>query len=123
VRRSERRALAVWAADCAERVLPFFEGELSKDRRPREAIEVCRECACTGIFKIEEVREIALSAHAVTRETAEDCSARFAAKSTGHTMATARVPTHSMAAASYAVKAIWAGNPKQGEVNVARERD
>lgn len=44
----ERRALARWAADCAERVLPLFEAEAPKNRRPREAIEAAREFVRTG---------------------------------------------------------------------------
>jgi hypothetical protein len=123
VKMSEHGALAVWAADCAERVLPFFESEHPNDRRPREAIEACREWASTGIFNMKEVREIALLAHAAARETAEGGAACLAARSAGHAMATVHVPTHSIAAASYAAKAIWAGNPMEAERNVAKERD
>ena len=123
VKRSEHRALAVWAADCAERVLPFFESERPEDQRPREAIRACREWARTGIFRMKEVREIALSAHAAAREAVEDGPARFAARSAGHAMATAHVPTHSIAAASYAAKATWACDPEKAEGNVAKERD
>lgn len=123
VKRSEHRVLANWAADCAERVLPFFENERPNDRRPREAIEACRDWASTGMFSMREVRDTALLAHAAAREMAEDDPARFAARSAGHAMATAHVPTHSLAAASYAAKAIWAGNPMQAELNVAKERD
>jgi hypothetical protein len=122
VRRSEHRALAVWAADCAERVLPFFESERPHDRRPREAIEACREWASTGILNMKEVREIALLAHAAARETADEGPARFAARSAGHAVATAHVPTHSVAAASYAAKAIWARDHQEAERNVAKER-
>ena len=121
--RSEHGALAVWAADCAEHVLPFFESERPKDQRPRKAIEACREWARTRMFRLKEVREIALSAHAAARDTAEDSAARFAARSAGHAIATAHVPTHSIAAASYAAKAIWAADPKEAEGNVAKERD
>jgi hypothetical protein len=122
-KRSEHRVLVVWAADCAERVLPFFESERPEDQRPREAIEACREWARTGIFRMREVREIALSAHVAARETAEDGSARFAARSAGHAMATAHVPTHSIAAARYAAKATWACDTEKAERNVAKERD
>ena len=123
VKRSEHGALVVWAADCAERVLPFFESERPRDKRPREAIMTCREWARTGMVSMREVREIALSAHAAARETREDSSARFAARSAGHAIATAHVPTHSIAAASYAAKATWAADPKEAEGNVAKERD
>jgi hypothetical protein len=123
VKRSEHGTLAIWAADCAERVLPFFESERPKDKRPREAIATCREWARTGMVSMREVREIALSAHAAARETAEDSSARFAARSAGHALATAHVPTHSIAAASYAAKATSADDPKEASRNLAKERD
>ena len=35
----DRRTLAVWAADCAERTLSLFEVRAANDARPRDAIE------------------------------------------------------------------------------------
>jgi len=35
----------LFAADCAERVLPLFEKERPNDDRPRKAIEACRQFA------------------------------------------------------------------------------
>ena len=37
------RAVALWAADCAEQALPIFESHHPADPRPREAIRGCRE--------------------------------------------------------------------------------
>ena len=37
------RAVALWAADCAELALPIFEGRHPTDTRPREAIEAGRD--------------------------------------------------------------------------------
>ncbi len=42
---SERRTVAAWAADCAERVLWVFEAEAPEDLRPREAITRTRAFA------------------------------------------------------------------------------
>jgi len=39
------RSLALWAADCAERVLPYFEEKYPRDDRPRKAIEAARAWA------------------------------------------------------------------------------
>ena len=36
---ADRRLLTLWAADCAERVLPHFEREHPNDDRPRKPIE------------------------------------------------------------------------------------
>lgn len=39
---SDRRLVALWAADCAERVLPLFETEAPDDDRARDGIERTR---------------------------------------------------------------------------------
>ncbi len=36
----DHRLLALWAADCAEHVLPLFEAERPDDDRPRRAIDL-----------------------------------------------------------------------------------
>jgi len=41
----DRRLIGLWAADCAERVLPLFEAKAPSDTRPREAIEGIRAFA------------------------------------------------------------------------------
>ena len=40
--KQDQRLLALWAADCAEHVLPFFEEKHPQDDRPRKAIEAAR---------------------------------------------------------------------------------
>ena len=40
VRKTDHKTLAVWAIDCAEHVLPYFEGKYPEDHRPRNAIDV-----------------------------------------------------------------------------------
>ncbi len=99
----EHRALAVWAAGCAEHVLPYFEKEYPRDGRPRKAIEACRKWARTGIFRMADVRRDSLAAHAAAREAKGD-AARFAARAAGQAMATAHSPGHAVAAAWYAAK-------------------
>lgn len=121
--RSDHRALALWAADCAERVLPLFETRFPKDERPRRAIEDLREFARTGRFSMAAVRKASLGAHAAAREAEEGSPARFAARAAGQAVATAHVPTHAPGAALYASKAIWASDPRNAETNVARERE
>lgn len=59
----DRRVLAVWAADCAERTLPLFEARAPADARPREAIDGLRAFA-RGELRIGPVRALAARAHA-----------------------------------------------------------
>ncbi len=103
----EHRALALWAADCAEHVLPYFEKEYPKDKRPRKAIAECRKWARTGIFKMADVRKTSLSAHAAARKCKNE-PACFAARAAGQAVATAHAPGHAIAAAWYAEKAAMA---------------
>jgi len=98
----DQKLLALWAADCAERVLPYFEKERPRDKRPRKAIKAARAWTRDKI-RVGEARKAALDAHAAARAT--DGAARFAARSAGHAAATAHVASHSFAAAYYAEKA------------------
>jgi len=109
-RSSDHKLLAIWAADCAERALPYFEEKYPGDSRPRKAIEACRAWARTGVFKMADVRNISLAAHAAARALAEDNAARSAARAAGQAIATAHVPTHAIAAAIYAATAVRDGS-------------
>ena len=66
----DRRVLAVWAADCAERVLRLFESQAPGDTRPRDAIDGLRAFA-RGELRIGVVRALSARAHAAAREARE----------------------------------------------------
>jgi hypothetical protein len=104
----DRRVLAVWAADCAERTLPVFEAEAPGDPRPREAIDGGRAFA-RGEMRIGPVRALAVAAHAAAREV-RDPSAIAAARAAGHAAATAHMASHARGVA-YAVKAVGLAAP------------
>ena len=105
INKQDQKALAVWAADCAEHVLSCFEETYPNDNRPRKAIEACRAWARTGVFKMAEVRRDSLAAHAAARAAEADTAARFAARAAGQAVATAHVASHAVGAAWYGVKA------------------
>ena len=114
--RQDQKALAIWAAACAEHVLSCFEARYPNDPRPRRAIEACRAWARTGVFKMADVRRDSLAAHAAAREAGSDTAARFAARAAGQAVATAHVPSHAIGAAWYGVKAAdAAGLPGERE--------
>lgn len=119
--KGDQKLLALWAADCAEHVLHFFEKEFPKDDRPRKAIEVCRKWARTGIFKMAEIRGASLAAHAAARLAPENSAARFAARAAGQAVATAHVAQHAYGAAHYALKATVASDPVNAEVKSVKE--
>lgn len=120
--REDQRLLAIWAANCAERVLPFFEKAYPQDDRPRKAVEVCRKWVRTGVFKMADIRGASLAAHAAARDAKEDQAACFAARAAGQAVATAHVPQHAYGGAYYALKAIVAVDPANAEAKITRER-
>ncbi len=124
VKKTDHKTLAIWAIDCALRVLPYFEKKFPEDPRPRNAIEALQVWINTGVFKMADIRKASLSSHAAAREVGEDNAARSAARAAGQAIATAHVPTHSIGAANYALQAIHRGsNSSNADAAVARERD
>jgi hypothetical protein len=119
--KEDQKALAKWAADCAQRVLPIFENACPGDDRPRKAIEACRTWVRTGENKMAAIRGASLSAHAAARDAQENPPACFAARAAGQAVATAHVPQHAFGAAYYALRAIAAADPAHAEAIVAEE--
>lgn len=121
--RTDQRTLAVWAIDCAERVMPFFERAYPLDHRPRQAIAALQSWLRTGVFEMSVIRHASLNAHAAARDAGEESAARSVARAAGQAVATAHVPLHALGAANYALQAIHrAANPSEAEAAVARER-
>ncbi len=124
VRKTNHKTLAVWAIDCTERVLPYFEGIYPKDHRPRNAIETLQTWINTGVFKMAVIRKASLASHTAAREVGEDNAARSAARAAGQAVATAHVPTHSIGSAIYALQAIYrATDSSETGAATAKERE
>lgn len=100
--------IAVWAADCAERVLPIFELAAPTDGRPRDAIEGVRAFA-RGEMRIGPVRVLSAKAHAAAREV-QVPSATAAARAAGHAAGVAHMAAHARGVA-YAAIAAGLDNP------------
>ncbi len=105
---SHHRLLAVWAAICAEHVLPLFEAVRPDDPRPRQAIEAARAWT-RGELKMMETR--ALGGHAMGAARDLSGAARFAAYAAGQAAVVAHVAAHELGAAAYAIKAARAAAP------------
>ena len=124
VKSTDQKTLAVWAIDCAERVLPYFEEKYPNDHRPRKAIVTLQQWIDTGIFKMAIIRKASLDSHAAAREVGEDSAARSAARAAGQAVATAHVPRHSYGSAVYAQQAIHrATDSFSADAAVVSERD
>ncbi len=99
---SDHRLLALWAAACAEHVLPLFTAVRPDDGRPRAAIEMCRAWV-RGELRMMEARAFAGHANAAARDLRG--AARFAAYSAAQAVAVAHVAAHDLGAAAYAIRA------------------
>lgn len=101
---SDRRVVASWAADCAERVLAVFESEAPADSRPREAIARARAFARGELDAAGEIRRrfvAGRAAHDVATPPAI-AAARAAAQAAG----VAHMGAHALGAAAYAADAV-----------------
>lgn len=94
--------LAIWAAACAEHVLPLFESVRPNDSRPREAISAAHAWV-RGELPMMQTR--AVGGHAMGAARDLTGAARFAAYSAGQAAVVAHVAEHDLGAAAYAIKA------------------
>jgi hypothetical protein len=117
----DHRSLVLWAADCAEHVLPSFEEKYPQDDRPRKALEAGRAWV-RGEIAMSEARAAAFAAHAAARD-ADHAAARAAARAAGHAAATAHVAGHAHHAATYAVTAATYAAVPNDAATTATERD
>jgi hypothetical protein len=116
---SDHHLLALWAADCAEHVLHYFEQERPGDERPRRAIEHARAWA-RGEVKMMAARAAGGHANGAARDLVGP--AREAAFAAGQAGAVAHVAAHDLGAAAYAIRAARAAAPK-GNRDAAGRRE
>lgn len=115
LRDSDHHLLALWAANCAEHVLPLFEEMQPNDERPRRAIESVRAWT-RGEITMTQSR--AAGGHAMAAARALSGAARNAAYAAGQAAVVAHVAAHELGAAAYAIKAARAAAPN-GQANEA----
>lgn len=114
---ADHRLLAVWAADCAQHVLHFFEQVQPSDDRPRRAIEQARAWA-RGEVSMTQARTAA--GHAMGAARALSGAPREAAYAAGQAAAVAHVAAHELGAAAYAIRACRAAAPEDERKAVGR---
>ena len=116
---ADHHLLALWAAACAEHVLPLFEAARPSDPRPRFAIEQARAWV-RGEISMSGAR--AAGGHAMAAGRDLSGAARNAAYAAGQAAVVAHVAAHELGAAAYAIKAALAAAP-EGEGERARRRE
>lgn len=114
----DHRLLALWAAECAEHVLPLFEAVRPDDARPRAAIEAVRAWV-RGELPMMRTRAAGGQAMGAARDLSG--SPRFAAYAAGQAAVVAHVAEHDLGAAAYAIKAAVAAAPGEEEATRVAE--
>lgn len=114
--------LAVWAAGCAEHVLPHFEAARPDDARPRQAVEAAHAWV-RGEINMRQALNAAGASQDAAREvkTASE-AAQLAALAAGQAAAVAHVAAHELGAAAYAIRAAMAAVSKK-EREAARQQE
>ncbi|HEV2216150.1 MAG TPA: hypothetical protein VGV88_01135 [Candidatus Dormibacteraeota bacterium] len=107
---ADHHLLALWAATCAEHVLPIFERAAPSDDRPRHAIELARAWS-RGEVTMTQARTAAGHANGAARPLAG--APRMAAYAAAQAAAVAHVAAHELGAAAYAIKAARAAAPER----------
>jgi hypothetical protein len=109
---ADRRIVAAWAAECAERVLDVFEAQAPGDSSPRDAIARARAFACGELDVAQEIRRRFAGQGAARTVSA---AAAAAARAAGQAAAVAHMGAHALGAAAYAVKAVALAHPERPE--------
>lgn len=99
----DRRLVALWAADCAERVLPLFEAEAPGDGRVRDGIVRARAFGRGERDVAGEIRRRFETGRAAQSVTAP--AAVAAARAAGQASGVAHMGAHALGAAAFAAKA------------------
>ncbi|MFC3274213.1 putative immunity protein [Agromyces mediolanus] len=109
---ADRRIVASWAADCAERVLPLFEAEAAADDRARDGIDRARAFGRGELDTAEQIRIRFVAGRAAG--SAKSPAAVAAARAAGQAAGVAHMGAHALGAAAYAAKAaaLAAGDPE-----------
>jgi hypothetical protein len=117
----DHHLLALWAAACAEHVLPFFAAERPEDERPRLAIEAARAWT-RGELGMMQAR--AAGGHAMGAARDLRGAARFAAYAAGQAGVVSHVAAHELGAAAYAIKSVQATRgDSAGRIECQWQRD
>lgn len=101
----DKKTLVIWATDCAEHSLSYFEEKYPNDLRPRKAIEAAR-LWINGNLSICEAKKAAFESHEAAREAQEigDKLSCSIARACGHAVATVHVKEHAIHTSYYITK-------------------
>ncbi len=117
---ADRRLVAAWAADCAERVLGLFEAEAPDDARPRALIARTRAFAQGELNTAEEIRRRFVGGVGVGDVKVPAAAA--ASRAAGQAVGVCHMGAHALGAAAYATRAVGLADPDRPEAVEAEIR-
>jgi hypothetical protein len=109
----DRRTVARWAADCAERVLPLFEADETSVQQVRAALNRARVYGGGGSDAAHEIRKRFVAVKAAN--AASTAAGAAAARAVAQAAAVAHMAAHALGAAAYAAKAVSLAHPQEPE--------
>lgn len=104
ISKQKHRTLVMWALDCAQEPLAYFESRYPNEMRLRRALELS-EAWARGVIKMPEAKRAILDAHAVAKEI-DDNECIALAHAIGHAGATVHTETHALGLVFYELTAI-----------------
>ncbi|WP_229051472.1 putative immunity protein [Aeromicrobium sp. Leaf350] len=117
---ADRRTIARWAAACAERVIPLFDGDARAVADVADALARTRAYAAGQGSAAEEIKKRLVAVKAAKSATTPAGAA--AARAVGQASAVAHMGAHALGAAGYAVKAVSLANPSSPDAVTAEIR-
>ncbi|WP_261164530.1 putative immunity protein [Microbacterium sp. Marseille-Q6965] len=117
---SDRRVIARWAAACAQRVLPLFDGDADARSLLEDAIVRTRAYSEGRGTAAEEIRKRLVGVKAAG--AAMTPAGAAAARAAGQAAAVAHMGAHALGAAAYAAKAVSLAEPGRPEAVQAEIR-
>ena len=106
---SNRRIVARWAAACAERVLPLFDGDDAAVEIVQYALARARAYSAGESTAAEEISKRLTTVKAANASSTPAGAA--AARAVGQAASVAHMGAHALGAAAYAAKAVSLANP------------
>ncbi len=110
---ADRRLVALWAADCAERVVGLFEAEAPTDDRVRDGIARARAFGRGELTAAVEIRRRFVAGRAA--QSVKGPAAVAAARAAGQASGVAHMGAHALGAAAYAAKAVGLAAPDRAD--------
>ncbi|MGU3409420.1 putative immunity protein [Microbacterium sp. M1A1_1b] len=108
----DRRLVAGWAADCAERVLAVFEAEAPDETRARDGVERARRFGRGDLDAASQIRDRLIAGRAA--QAAASAAGKAAARAAGQASGVAHMGAHALGAAAYAALAAELAAPGRG---------